>query len=503
MVVPRPLHASLALVAVAAMAAPAVAQDDARPRDMQLELGIAAGLFIADDEHEFYDPQQGAQEPIASINPDVLARLGFYPVRFFGVEGEAGAVLTETDSGGSATLLAARASLVLQLPARLTPMLFGGVGNVWTRSSEDVLGDDRDRIWHVGAGLKYFLNPSVHLRLDGRWYYTNRLRDGLDDNGMVSHWEVTLGAGFHLGGDEEPVEPPADPDPDRDGFTGAADMCPDEPGVAPDGCPERDTDGDGIVDSADKCPDEPETRNGSADEDGCPDEEPDADGDGLVGEADKCPDEPEDKDGFKDEDGCPDPDNDDDGVLDASDACVDEAGVVENRGCPDADRDGDGVVDRVDNCPDEAGTAENQGCKQKQLVVITQTQLRILDTVLFASGRPTIQPRSRRLLDQVASVLNKQPDIKKVRIEGHTDDRGGDEFNQRLSERRAEAVRDYLIDRGVAPERLEAVGHGESNPIEDNGTARGRAANRRVEFTIVDPAPAAPAGGEAQPPPQP
>ncbi|HLU65873.1 MAG TPA: OmpA family protein [Kofleriaceae bacterium] len=481
---------ALAVAAVLVPASAAQAQDDRRPRDMSFELGAALGIFLPSDEHEFYDATQGPQEPISDIAPDILVRLGFYPRAFIGLEAEGGAAFAETDSGGSVTLPHLRGSLVLQLPARVTPFLMAGLGNIWTRSGDDVLGDDRDRVWHVGAGAKFYLTRNLHARLDGRWYYTNRLRDGLDDNGMVSHWEITLGAGFTFGGTSDEA-PAGDDDPDGDGYAGDADACPTEAGVAPDGCPERDSDGDGIADADDQCPDQPETANGHEDEDGCPDEQPDADGDGITGDADGCPDQPEDMDGFEDEDGCPEEDNDKDGVVDDSDACPTEAGVVENRGCPDTDKDGDGVVDRLDNCPDEKGTAENQGCKKKQQVVITQTQLKITDNVFFATGKPNFLRRSRPLLDNVAQVLKAHPEIKKVRVEGHTDDRGADEFNQSLSQKRAEYVVQYLIGKGIEPERLEPVGYGESKPVGDNSTAAGRAANRRVEFNIIDPAPPA------------
>jgi outer membrane protein OmpA-like peptidoglycan-associated protein len=479
---------SVALLGGAVLMSGTARADEARPNDRTLELGIAAGVFIPDDEHEFYDPNAGPQEPLSSVNPDLLGRIGFFPIAFVGAEAEAGVVFANTDTGGSTPLLALRGSVVAQVPGRVTPFVFAGLGNIWTRSDDMDLGNDRDRVWHAGLGLKYFMSGRLHGRLDGRWYYTNRLRDGMDDNGMVSHWEVTLGAGYTLGGGarETSTEVVID-DPDADGFIGSADSCPEESGVEPDGCPARDADGDGLVPPQDRCPGEAETVNGFEDDDGCPDELPDTDGDGLRGDADKCPTEPEDVDSFEDQDGCPDLDNDKDGVVDTADKCPAEAGVVENRGCPDTDRDKDGVVDRLDNCPDEPGTAANQGCKKKQLVVITQTSLKILDKVFFATNKARILPRSRRLLNNVAQVLQSHPEIEKIRIEGHTDDRGNDAHNKDLSQRRADAVRDYFIERGVAAERLESLGFGEEKPVADNKTGKGRAQNRRVEFNIVDP----------------
>jgi outer membrane protein OmpA-like peptidoglycan-associated protein len=247
----------------------------------------------------------------------------------------------------------------------------------------------------------------------------------------------------------------------------------------------KDTDGDGLTDDTDPCPVQAETVNEYEDQDGCPDQIPDTDGDGILDPADQCREQPEDADAFQDQDGCPEPDNDADGILDASDRCVNEPGVIEMKGCPDPDRDGDTVVDRLDNCPDEAGQPALQGCNKDQLVKISGGKLEILDVVYFQTNKALIQKKSFGLLDNVAAVMAQHPEIRKIRIEGHTDDRGNDDFNKRLSQSRADEVMAYLIKRGVAPERLEAMGHGEEKPIADNATPAGRATNRRVEFHIV------------------
>ncbi|HVV84170.1 MAG TPA: OmpA family protein [Kofleriaceae bacterium] len=257
---------------------------------------------------------------------------------------------------------------------------------------------------------------------------------------------------------------------DRDGF---------EDG---DGVPDPDNDRDGIADTADRCPLEPETANGYQDDDGCPDE-PDTDGDGIVDRVDRCPTDPEDKDGHADDDGCPE-DNDADGLLDAVDACPDVAGPPENRGCPDADRDGDTIVDRLDNCPDEPGTAANHGCKEKQLAVLDNGRIEILDVVYFKTSKAVIETRSFPLLDAVAGIIRNHPELPKITIEGHTDDRGNDAYNLDLSQRRAESVRRYLITQGIAGERLDAVGYGETRPIVPNDSNAHRSANRRVEFKL-------------------
>ncbi|MEM7138581.1 MAG: OmpA family protein [Myxococcota bacterium] len=215
----------------------------------------------------------------------------------------------------------------------------------------------------------------------------------------------------------------------------------------------------------------------------------DTDGDGIIDELDACPTEPEDFDGFQDEDGCPDLDNDGDGIVDADDACPNEPGPPENNGCPDPDRDGDGVVDRLDNCPDEPGPAENQGCPAEQIVVIEETQLQLLEKIYFDFDSAKLQERSHAVLDNVAAVLKSHPEVTLVRVEGHTDSRGNDAYNMRLSQRRAESVVRYLVKAGVNRGRLAAEGFGESDPlIPGASTEEEYAKNRRVEFEFVEEA---------------
>ena len=246
-----------------------------------------------------------------------------------------------------------------------------------------------------------------------------------------------------------------------------------------------DADGDGVPDELDHCPNEPEDEDGFQDDDGCPDL--DNDGDGIPDVDDKCPNDPEDIDGFEDDDGCPDPDNDGDGILDADDACPNDPGPPENNGCPDPDRDGDGVPDRIDNCPDEPGTVENQGCQDKQLVVIGEGQLEILEKVYFKTGSAKLQKRSWALLDNVAAVLIAHPEIKKIRVEGHSDKSGSLKYNMILSKKRANTVVRYLVGRGqVSRSRLVAVGYGPKKPlIKDPKSKEEAALNRRVEFHIA------------------
>ncbi|MFL5347091.1 MAG: Ig-like domain-containing protein [Hyalangium sp.] len=289
-------------------------------------------------------------------------------------------------------------------------------------------------------------------------------------------------------------------DSDNDGVPDVADKCPDQPEDRDgfqdeDGCPDPDNDQDGIADVADKCPNQPEDKDGFQDEDGCPD--PDNDHDGIADTVDKCPNEPEDKDGFQDEDGCPDPDNDQDGIADAADKCPnqpeDKDGFQDEDGCPDPDNDHDGIPDAEDQCPLEPevinGVDDSDGCPDigESKVQLTATKIVIREKVYFATNKDVVLARSFPLLQQVASLLRANPEIKKVRIEGHTDSRADDAFNLDLSQRRAGNVRKYLVEQAnIAPERLDAVGFGETRPVDTNLTAAGRENNRRVEFIIVE-----------------
>ncbi|MCK6508901.1 OmpA family protein [Myxococcota bacterium] len=294
-------------------------------------------------------------------------------------------------------------------------------------------------------------------------------------------------------------------DTDGDGILDKDDRCPTQPGPREnDGCPDTDKDGDGIVDRLDKCPDKP----GPKENKGCP--WPDTDGDGLTDNVDKCPTQfgpkenegcpwgDKDNDGVKDnEDKCPDQagpkenqgcpwgDKDGDGLKDNEDKCPDQPGPKENQGCPDKDSDGDGIVDRLDKCPEVPGVKERQGCPKVVLVKVTKDKIEILQKIFFAFNRDTIQRKSFGVLDQVVSVLKSRPELR-VRIEGHTDDRGRRAYNVGLSDRRAKSVRKYLIKKGIDEGRLEAKGFGPDKPIVANDTKQNRATNRRVEFNIIN-----------------
>jgi outer membrane protein OmpA-like peptidoglycan-associated protein len=220
----------------------------------------------------------------------------------------------------------------------------------------------------------------------------------------------------------------------------------------------KDTDGDGIPDDIDACPTEPEDHKDPDPNDGCP-APSDRDGDGIPDQFDKCPDEPEDKDGIQDQDGCPEVDADQDGVPDTKDACPKEPGQPD----PDPKKNG---------CP--------------KFIKLEGSSVRVLQQVHFATGSATIEPDSFPMLGEIASLLKANPSIKKMRIEGHTDNRGNADMNLDLSKRRAASVRTWLVQHGVEGDRLESEGYGLTRPIESNDTEEGRLANRRVEFKILD-----------------
>jgi large repetitive protein len=257
--------------------------------------------------------------------------------------------------------------------------------------------------------------------------------------------------------------------------------------------PPRDTDKDGIIDEDDKCKTEPEDKDGFKDDDGCPD--PDNDRDGIPDTRDLCPnDDIEDKDGFEDEDGCFDPDNDKDGIPDAVDKCrnvpEDKDGFQDEDGCPEGDNDGDGIIDAKDKCPNEPEIVNEfedfDGCPDKgpSFVVVKKESIDILQKVYFETGSAKILEKSFGLLNQVANTMKNHGEMKLVKIEGHTDDVGDDAFNLKLSQKRADSVRDYLIAQGVEAGRLKAIGYGETKPVAPNSTPRGRETNRRVAFSI-------------------
>ncbi|HWO17558.1 MAG TPA: OmpA family protein [Kofleriaceae bacterium] len=432
-----------------------------------VEVGGIVGLRVFNDDSGFGvddAPDADSQRNTALFG----LRLGVYFSDRYGAELEAGVLPGE----GRSMLydvwnLAIRASVVAQLrvpglPLRIRPFGLVGAGShtILSSGNEDAIGTGTAPVVHLGGGLKYDANNGFGIRLDARLLLPPSSASG----GPTLDFELLGSVYRDFGWRKPPVKlpppppppPPVDEDPDKDSVVGAADACPKEP----------------------------EDRDGFRDEDGCPDL--DNDEDGVPDVADKCP-EPEDRDGFKDDDGCPDLDNDEDGVLDAADRCGTEAetrnGYLDDDGC-------------ADELPERVRT-------------LTTAPL----AVAWKPGTAELGPGAAKLLDDAAAVLT---EVKEVSLElgVHTDDQPppkGSKYadNQALSQDRAEAVKAYLVGKGIDAARLTARGYGDGAPLEDAQALTGpkqaaaRAKNRRVELKLVVPAPQAPPAAPTPPAPAP
>jgi len=389
--------------------------------------------------------------------------------------------LDEMGNTNDATTISLDALLQLKLFKEsnfIYPYIYGGIGAM----NEEF--EDFTFAAPAGVGLNFRLATHTYLSFKGEYRFGF---DDLRDN-------IQIGSGLLILLGEGPPEEPEVQDRDGDGVPDNQDLCPDAAGPASlNGCP--DADGDGVADGEDECPDGPGER-GLA---GCPD----SDGDGIADKDDECPDEagtPEnngcpvrdvDGDGVPDDqDACPNdagkvslngcPDGDNDGIADRDDRCPNQAGPAATGGCPD--RDGDGVVDSSDRCPNSPGPASNNGCPEVE-EEDRETLEFATKAVQFETAKSTLKPESFEVLNQIVEILQRYPDYK-MRISGHTDSVGSAASNQELSERRAKACYDYLVAKGIDPERLSYEGFGESQPIADNRYREGREQNRRVEFDI-------------------
>ena len=369
----------------------------------------------------------------------------------------------------------------------------------WAKFDVDQ-GESFDRpIGSLGFGQRREFDSGNHFRWEVRGETT--FDNGEDLNGAgVSAGQFLLGYNWGFGA--EPT------DTDGDGVNDRKDKCPDTPSgctVDEKGCP-ADSDGDGVCDGLDRCPDT--TQGWAVNTDGCP---KDTDGDGVSDGADKCPDTPK---GCKvDASGCP-ADADGDGVCDGLDTCastpkgckVDAKGCpvdadgdgvcdgidtcsstprgckVDAKGCP-MDTDGDGVCDGVDQCADtiKGAAVDERGCSQVPQLFTDTVKTLALEGVTFANNSDQLVGNSKGVLDRIAEAMKAFPDAI-VEVGGHSDSTGADAYNLKLSEKRAKAVRDYLVSKGVDGSRLTSKGYGETKPVADNKTAEGRAKNRRVEL---------------------
>ncbi len=372
----------------------------------------------------------------------------------------------------------------------VSPFFTGGIGfagyNAGIPNTKGL-----DFVFPLGAGVKFQLTENFALEYKYLLHFTNN--DSRD--GVIAEQGHNDVYGQHFAG---LVISFGSVDTDRDGVKDGKDLCPNTSlGIIVDknGCP-LDTDGDGIYDYLDECP----NLAGSKLYNGCPD----SDGDGISDNKDQCSNTPE---GVKvnrtgcpkdyDADGIPDyldkcidlpglakfqgcPDSDDDGISDDFDKCPTIKGLIQFQGCPDSDNDG--IPDNLDKCPTIAGIDANKGCPEVNDEA-NKIFLQALQGVQFETGKDVIREESNIILNKIVKLLNDNPEYQ-VEITGHTDNQGDEKSNQILSEKRSHSVAMYLIQAGINPERLLTKGSGETQPIADNKTSKGRFLNRRVEFKV-------------------
>ena len=321
------------------------------------------------------------------------------------------------------------------------------------------LDDEGNGTLNGGLGANLWFTENLGLNIQSVYKHS------FDDTKQLPHFQHALGLIVKFGGT----------DTDGDGIYDKNDACPETFGLEKfDGCP--DTDGDGIKDSEDKCP----TVVGTAEFHGCPD----TDGDGICDIKDECPEVK----GTKENKGCPDTDKD--GIVDGKDKCPNKKGPAANNGCPWPDTDGDGVLDKDDDCPKVKGAAANKGCPVVVAPVapITKEAEAKLNeyakTIYFNSARSSFKNGVSAKLDAIYDIMKEFPNAN-FSIDGHTDSQGSSSLNKKLSEKRAAAVKNYLIGKGLSAVRLTSYGFGEDYPIDTNKTSAGRANNRRVEIRLI------------------
>lgn len=410
---------------------------------------------------------------------------------------------------------------------QISPYIFGGFGlsftdptvnfnsEMNTRISTDMANTEKTYIQlPIGVGLRFDVSENVYMGLEASSRiplsdYLDGISEAANPDRNDSYQFIGATLGYRFGKME---------DRDGDGISDSMDGCPDVPGPklhrgCPDtdndgildhndscpqlagleklgGCPDRD--GDGIIDPEDKCPDVA----GITEFMGCVD----TDGDGISDDKDKCPTEV----GVKKNDGCPDKDSDADGVPNELDDCPNEAGTL--KGCPDSDKDGladkddacptvggnlngcpdtdgDGLADNLDNCPNRAGDAANNGCPKADPPKRSSSDIInafFIDDIYFNLNQANQDADYYSRIDEIKIFAQTYPEAY-FTITGHTDNQDSEEYNIRLSERRANKVFDSLREVGIAEHRMSISAMGESQPKATNDTAEGRALNRRVE----------------------
>jgi outer membrane protein OmpA-like peptidoglycan-associated protein len=443
--------------------------------------------------------------------PGGLARIGFWLPLNFSVEAE-GSIASPNTVGvkmGSGSVL-----YNLLLGSRNWAYLKAGIGG--TRYGGDC--DQPSAVGRIcgttttfvaGLGFRFGLTPLLMLRAEGVINPnkgTTVRQDSIKETVKFSNLGLNVGLSLMLG--SKPI-----PDSDGDGVLNNRDRCADTPSgaqVNDFGCP-TDTDGDGVANGIDRCPN---TAGGAiVDAIGCT---RDSDADNIPDGIDKCPDSPAGV--LVDATGCP-RDSDGDSIPDGLDRCsaTPKGATVDALGCP-GDEDADGVLDGLDRCPrtpigatvNASGCAAGQQGRQPVAAPRADTSAvppppraapsqaaapqpppgapTVLEGVTFESGSARLQPGSYVQLDSIAKVLMANRTLR-VEIGGHTDNAGTPADNQHLSTLRAEAVRNYLVAKGVPFQQMVARGYGSTVPRTPDTTPQGRAANRRVEIRPLPPEP--------------
>jgi outer membrane protein OmpA-like peptidoglycan-associated protein len=470
-----------------------------------------------------------------------IGRLGVWLPLNFSLEVEGGFTSPKTQTGSqsvSVKTFGAAALYNILIGSSSSFYLKAGAGTTKYGSSCPAVASVGDPICGssgallAGAGFRVGVAPTVMVRVEGLYNRNQSKPRPPATSVSLSNFGASVGMSLMLG--SKPIS-----DTDGDGILDNRDRCPDTPrGASVDGrgCP-SDEDGDGVPDGVDRCP---ATVAGAAvDARGC---SQDSDADNIPDGLDRCPDTPAGV--LVDPQGCP-KDSDGDQIPDGLDRCSDtpRGATVDALGCP-GDEDADGVLDGLDRCPrTSAGATVNaSGCSQEQAPgrpapgkpaapapqpgaaqpnaprpdaakpaprVQPDTLGRplqrpnvtvpsaapspavtagVIPGVAFIPGTARLDASSYVALDSVADLLRANPTAR-VEIGAHTDNSGSAADNLRITVLQAEAVRDYLVVKGVNYEQIVPRGYGSSVPLTPDTTPRGRAANRRVEIRPVKPGP--------------
>lgn len=473
---------------------------EAQDRRYLFELGLGGAL------------QSFGDSTALKSAPAGVGRIGLWLPLNFSVEAEGSTSSPKAktvDTGVGVKTLSA--SVLYNLPLGSKNWAYGKLGVGTTRYGKDpclgptICGTAKPII--AGLGFRIAVAPVLMVRGEAAANFNKTTADtGVAPNRgsrtvKFSNYGFNLGMSIMLG--SKPFA-----DSDGDGVPDNRDRCSDTPRgarVDANGCP-IDSDGDGVPDGIDRCPNTP--LGATVDSNGCP---RDSDGDNIPDGLDKCPNTPPGV--VVDANGCP-KDSDGDGIPDGIDRCPDtpKGATVDALGCP-GDEDSDGVLDGLDWCPRTpiGATVDAHGCAAGQVPTrpsgaqsdsspapprspparsLDQPRggPRVLEGVTFESGSARLQSGSYGVLDSIAKVLLASPTMK-VEIGGHTDDAGTPADNLRLSTLRAEAVRTYLVVKGVPFQQMVARGYGATVPRTPDTTPSGRAANRRVEIKPLSPGP--------------